>query len=293
MKSPTNHGLTASTMWLLSQIMAFIVEDCIDHTFPQWISFMTRIEIMGIVFSSEVTLTGILYLKSTIKGYLSNFKSTYRVNIIPKQHYLVHLPSQILKFGPLIRCWCMRFEGKHAYFKDLAKKIRNVKNLPFSLATRNQQMECADFVQLGNNREDSHVDKVFRDDVIFGPYKVLQGHQAIYVKDTISTFFGIDVDLDVHSVFECNDIEVFGTKYKPCVNNFILFGLDDAGFPLFGCLKKIWFIGEFDCFFALKVFDTVNYNENLNAFKIEEQELASGYEVVGHAYKRSPCLSCL
>lgn len=39
----------------------------------------------------------------------------------------------------------MRFEGRDAYFKDLAKKIRNFKNLPFSLATRNQETECADF----------------------------------------------------------------------------------------------------------------------------------------------------
>ena len=35
-------------------------------------------------------------------------------------------------------------------------------------------------------------------------------------------------------------------------------------------------------FNALNVFDTINFNENLNAFKIEEQELASGYEVVSH-----------
>ena len=37
--------------------------------------------------------------------------------------YLIHLPSLILKFGPLIRAWCMCFEAKHAYFKDQAKII--------------------------------------------------------------------------------------------------------------------------------------------------------------------------
>ena len=100
-------------------------------TSPQWISFKILLEIMGIAFYSEITQASDLYLKSAVKEYLTNFKRTYNVNIIPKQHYLVHLPSQMLAFGPLIRCWCMRFEGKHAHFKDLAKNMWNFKNLSF------------------------------------------------------------------------------------------------------------------------------------------------------------------
>ena len=281
MKSSTNLGQTASTMWLLSQILPFLLDNYIDHTSPQWISFMTLLEIMGITFCSEVTQASVLYLKSTVKQYLANFKTTYNVNILPKQHYLVHLPSQMPLFGPLIRCWCMRFEGKHAYFKDLAKKIRNFKNLPFSLATRNQQMECADFIQMGENQTD--LDTMFREDTVFGQYKVLCGQPAIDVKDNILRFFKINLDLAVHSVFQCNQIEIFGTKYKPGLNNFLLFSLDDAGLPILGCLKKIWFIEEFGCYFALNVFDTINFNDSLNAFKIEESQLPSGYEIVSHA----------
>ena len=35
----------------------------------------------------------------------------------PKHHFMRHYPAQILKFGPLIRVWMMRFESKHSYFK--------------------------------------------------------------------------------------------------------------------------------------------------------------------------------
>ena len=280
MKSSTNLGQTASTMWLLSQILPFLLENYVDHMSPKWISFMTLLEIIGIAFCSELTEASVLYLKSTVKGYLTNFKTTYNVNIIPKQHYLVHLPSQMLTFGPLIRCWCMRFEGKHAYFKDLAKKIRSFKNLPFSLATRNQQMEYADFIQMGDNQ--TNLDTICREDIIFGQYKALQGQPAVDVKNHLLRFFGINLDLDVNSVFQCNQIEIYGTKYKPGLNNFLLFQLDDAGFPMFGCLQKIWFIEEYGCYFALNVFDTIKFDENLNAFKIEEQERACGYEVVSH-----------
>lgn len=99
MKSSTNLGQTASTMWLLSQILPFILQNWVDHTSPQWNSFIMLLEIMGIAFCSEITQASVLSLRSTVKEYLTNFKSTYNVNIIPKQHYLVHLPSQMLAFA--------------------------------------------------------------------------------------------------------------------------------------------------------------------------------------------------
>ena len=43
-----------------------------------------------------------------------------------------------MMFGPLIRTWCMRFEAKQAYFKDVARRLKNFKNLPYSLAKWHQ-----------------------------------------------------------------------------------------------------------------------------------------------------------
>ena len=37
----------------------------------------------------------------------------------------------------------MRFEGENAYFKDLSKKIKNFKNIAFSLVQKHQKNECA------------------------------------------------------------------------------------------------------------------------------------------------------
>ena len=108
------------------------------------------------------------------------------------------------------------------------------------------------------------VDHMFGEDIV--NYKVLHGQLAIDVKNYISQFSVIQLDLDVHSVFQYNQIELFGAKNKPGFDNFLLFSLNDAGFPVFGCLKKIWFIEEFDCYFALNVFDTINFDKNLNEF---------------------------
>lgn len=36
----------------------------------------------------------------------------------------------------------MRFEAKHSYFKTLAHRVRNFKNIPKTLAIRHQQLMC-------------------------------------------------------------------------------------------------------------------------------------------------------
>ncbi|KAK0138672.1 hypothetical protein N1851_024793 [Merluccius polli] len=58
-------------------------------------------------------------------------------NITPKQHYLIHVPSQIKLQGPMVRHMCMRFESKHCFFKQWASKL-NLKNVCKSLIRHNQ-----------------------------------------------------------------------------------------------------------------------------------------------------------
>ncbi len=46
----------------------------------------------------------------------------------------------------MIRYWCMRYEGKHNYFKDLAQKTKCFKNICKSLAERHQRYLCYQFL---------------------------------------------------------------------------------------------------------------------------------------------------
>ena len=45
-------------------------------------------------------------------------------------------------YGPPVCYWYMPFEAKHAYFKSLAHKIKNLKNIPKSLAHSHQHLVC-------------------------------------------------------------------------------------------------------------------------------------------------------
>ena len=42
----------------------------------------------------------------------------------------------------MTRYWCMRFEAKHNYFKDLAHRTKQFKNIAMSLSYRHQQLVC-------------------------------------------------------------------------------------------------------------------------------------------------------
>ena len=107
------------------------------------------------------------------------------INITPKQLYLVQLPSLILKFGPLIRSWCLRFEGKHAYFKDQGRIIKNFKQLPLSLSRRYRSSVQADYVRL--NKEDKG--PLFREDIKFGVSKELFGDDRETALSNIERFY--------------------------------------------------------------------------------------------------------
>lgn len=50
--------------------------------------------------------------------------------------------SFIYRVGPLSRCWCMRYEAKHSYFKSIAHRIRSFKNISKTMANRHQTLMC-------------------------------------------------------------------------------------------------------------------------------------------------------
>ena len=62
--------------------------------------------------------------------------------IIPKVHFVTEYPRLIGANGPATRSSCMRFEGKHLYFKQLAIRSFNFKNPAFTLVKRHQLRQC-------------------------------------------------------------------------------------------------------------------------------------------------------
>lgn len=48
---------------------------------------------------------------------------------------MTHIPMVIRKMGPPRSFWAMQYKSKHGYFKDLARKLRNIKDICSTLLT--------------------------------------------------------------------------------------------------------------------------------------------------------------
>nr|XP_042902933.1 uncharacterized protein LOC122270275 [Parasteatoda tepidariorum] len=98
--------------------------------------------ITEIVCAPQINKGQIVYLQSAIEEYLFTRAQLFpSVPLRPKHHYLAHYPTLIVKFGPLIRSWTLRFESKHSYFKRCARQSRNFKNICSTLANRHQLLQ--------------------------------------------------------------------------------------------------------------------------------------------------------
>jgi len=76
------------------------------------------------------SVSSALFLASLVDQHHQTFVQCYPdINVLPKMHYMIHLPQQILRYlilfssivysllliyrlGPLVTLWCMQMEGK-------------------------------------------------------------------------------------------------------------------------------------------------------------------------------------
>lgn len=105
----------------------------------KWKCFNYLQELTRLVFKDSFSNYDVIKLGSLVSDFLASYKKQFNQRIIPKMQHLVHYPSYIKRFGPLFPLWCMRFEGKHAYFKSVLKSTNNFINVPFTLSYRHQQ----------------------------------------------------------------------------------------------------------------------------------------------------------
>ncbi len=118
-------------MWLLVRTLPLLI----GHYIPVGDEcFCLLLEILDICTDHVCTLNAVGYLKTLIEEHHSLFQSAYpHASIIPKMHFLIHYPEQIVKFGPLILSWTLRYEAKLKLCKQVAK-FGNFKNICLSIA---------------------------------------------------------------------------------------------------------------------------------------------------------------
>jgi len=134
-------NLTASQLQWYSHMLPLAVACKVPEDDTRWMNFIRLLMVQQLCTSPVVTAATVYSLRLLVARHNHFFLEAYPdVSATPKMHYLVHLPSQIENFGPLRNHWCMRMEAKNSFFKR--KKLKNVKNVPFTVATDHQIWMC-------------------------------------------------------------------------------------------------------------------------------------------------------
>lgn len=130
---------SASEKLCFFRFFSLLIGDYVPRDNKAYKVYLALRAVIDIVVAPQVYPDAVAYLKVLIEDFYRGFKKTFPlVKIIPKMHYLVHYPRLLLLHGPLVKLSCMRFEAKHQYFKSLAQKTRNFRNICATLSRRHQ-----------------------------------------------------------------------------------------------------------------------------------------------------------
>ena len=218
---------TASAMLTLCQTLPVILGPKVPQDDEHWVQYLHLMQIVHLCTSPYCTSETAAMLEVLIAQYLRNFKVLYpKQSFIPKMHFMVHFPRQMLRYGPIRHHWCMRFEGKNGFFTQY--RYKNFKNLPLSLAKRHQLHMC--YVQSGADGERS-VNYLYEGDTIQEGETIDLSERYPQLMDK-AEFLGIVTS----SVYSSSSANIHGHLYKKGCILVLEYDHDD---PVFGVLKEI------------------------------------------------------
>lgn len=134
---------TASQRWCLFRLLPQYFAESIPEGNRHWEVYLAYRHVVDIILAGRIPKDCVPYLQAKVEDFLELYTTQYPNAVVtPKLHYLLHYPKYLLKYGPARRFWGMRFEAKHSYFKNIALKAKNFRNICLTLATRHQLLQA-------------------------------------------------------------------------------------------------------------------------------------------------------
>lgn len=122
--------------------LALYVGGCVPWGHEVWRLYLSLWEIVDAVMSRRLPLDYVCIVCKKIESVCRAFQTLFPTIAVPcKMHYLVHYPDYIVRYGPLVSIWTMRYEAKHQYFENITKKLGNFKNITSSLPRCHQLLQ--------------------------------------------------------------------------------------------------------------------------------------------------------
>lgn len=141
----TDHDdLSMSAVEVLSLVRYFglIIGDLIPEENDDYQLYITLRKVIDILLSPRVIREDAIYLKELIDDLNRKYIELFG-KLKPKQHFLTHYPRIMLKDGPPMQFWAMRFEAKHKPIKDIATSQNSSMNLLKTVALKQALIMCS------------------------------------------------------------------------------------------------------------------------------------------------------
>ncbi|XP_028395767.1 uncharacterized protein LOC114519789 [Dendronephthya gigantea] len=255
---------TASQTWCLCRFLPNMIGDKVDSNLEYWQCFLKLWNIVQICVAPAITQVDVACLKVIISEHHVMFKRLYpHASIIPKMHYLIHVPDEILRFGPPRNIWTMRFEAKHSFLKSSITK--NFKNVPKSVAFAHQREMCWNLMA---SPEQTMTNYLYSGDVVGpGDYDIDLNGQ--YYSNMLAAAAGLSQLPQPCTGSRVKHVEIHGVRYRPgCALR--LQEMDDLGerdYPCYGIVEEI-LIWEDGKFFVVKVLETIAFHHHFMSYEV-------------------------
>jgi hypothetical protein len=126
---------SASQKLCLFKLFPVIFFDVVDKL-PSFIVYKQLREIIDLVLSDPFRKNWLPTLRDLAHAFQHSMIKHFPRQVVPKVHFCTEYDQVIGDYGPAIKQWSMRYESYHFYFKKIALRSNNYKNMPKMLATR-------------------------------------------------------------------------------------------------------------------------------------------------------------
>jgi hypothetical protein len=132
---------TASQKSALFRLFPLIFRDILDQL-PSFVLYKILRDLIELVLANPFRRSWLPELRDLCLHFQRTMLDLFPNRMIPKVHFLSEYFQAIDDYGPPLKYWCMRFEARHLYFKQIAAKTNNYKNIAKTLSTRHQLRQC-------------------------------------------------------------------------------------------------------------------------------------------------------
>lgn len=140
MLSKPNLNQTAAQVMCLFRHIPFILFELRNNIALKdgWRCIQSLLKIVQIAYSMRITEKNVIELEDQVALHLDLIQKTFKVNLIPKHHFMTHYGTIIRMMGPLIFLSMMRFEAMHQRLKRLIETSRNFMNITKTITKKYQ-----------------------------------------------------------------------------------------------------------------------------------------------------------